>query len=298
MMTHFDLCLAWNWEYDADFVALVQAAAQEQAASLLQIVPDNLGAMCEALDRGEVTFGALLDRACDSDPQFMPIVRWAQRHGARNLNPYANARRAWDKAAMHLEFLSTGLLVPDAIILPAYREQPDIPPVDLTPLGPSFSIKPACGGGGDGVINHAESWEQVLAARQQFPHDKYLLQTLVVPIQHGPHLAWFRIIYCGGEVYPCWWDVHTHVYTPLYPLAENNQVAIELNELAADIAGICGLELFSTEAAFTADRQLIAVDYVNDPIDLRLQSKAADGVPDHIVQALANRLMGLAAHNT
>lgn len=296
-MTHYDLCLAWNWEYDADFVVLVQAAAQERAASLLQITPDNHSATCQALYRGELSFGTLLDRASDSDAQFMPIVRWAQQHGARNLNPYPNARRAWDKAAMHLEFLSAGLLVPDAIILPAYRQQPDIPPVDLTPLGPSFSIKPTCGGGGDGVINHANSWDQVLVARQQFPDDKYLLQTLVVPIQHGPHLAWFRIIYCGGEVYPCWWDVHTHVYTPLHPLMEGDQVAIELNELAANIAEICGLELFSTEAAVTADGQLVAVDYVNDPIDLRLQSKAADGVPDHIVQDLARRLVSLAAHN-
>ncbi|MCC7511318.1 MAG: hypothetical protein IT296_01585, partial [Anaerolineae bacterium] len=35
---------------------------------------------------------------------------------------------------------------------------------------------------------------------------------------------------------------------------------------------------------------LLVVDYVNDPIDLRLQSRAADGVPDFIVERIAARI--------
>jgi len=296
-MTSHDLCLAWNWEYDADLVALVNAAAQKRALSLLQITPENVTATGEALQRGELSFRLLLDRASDSDARFMPIVEWAQRCGARNLNPYAQARLAWDKATMHLEFISAGLLVPQTVILPPYQEQPHIPPADLTPLGPSFSIKPACRGGGEGVINHANSWELVLAARQEYPDEKYLLQAQVMPIQHGPYAAWFRVIYCAGEVYPCWWDVQTHMYTPVHPVAKADTAAAELDQLATRIARICGLELFSTEVALTADRQLIFVDYVNDPLDLRLQSKAMDGVPDGIVQAIAARLVSLAMHN-
>lgn len=33
------------------------------------------------------------------------------------------------------------------------------------------------------------------------------------------------------------------------------------------------------------------VDYVNDPIDLRLQSVVPDGVPDHLVEAIARKLV-------
>jgi hypothetical protein len=36
------------------------------------------------------------------------------------------------------------------------------------------------------------------------------------------------------------------------------------------------------------------VDYVNDQIDLRLQSKAMDGVPDPIIEKLSLRLAALA----
>jgi hypothetical protein len=35
------------------------------------------------------------------------------------------------------------------------------------------------------------------------------------------------------------------------------------------------------------------VDYVNDPVDLRMQSKAVDGVPDGNVENIAARLVRL-----
>ena len=38
----------------------------------------------------------------------------------------------------------------------------------------------------------------------------------------------------------------------------------------------------------------MAVDYVNDSIDLRVQSKAHDGVPDEIVKAMTEDLVTLA----
>lgn len=41
-MDHFDLGLAWNWEYDADFIQLLHASCGQCGVSLLQITPDNL----------------------------------------------------------------------------------------------------------------------------------------------------------------------------------------------------------------------------------------------------------------
>jgi hypothetical protein len=57
--------------------------------------------------------------------------------------------------------------------------------------------------------------------------------------------------------------------------------------------------LFSTEIAVTSDGRFVIVDYVNDPIDLRLQSKALDGVPDEIVKDITERLLELISlHHT
>jgi hypothetical protein len=39
--------------------------------------------------------------------------------------------------------------------------------------------------------------------------------------------------------------------------------------------------------------RFVVVDYVNDGIDTRIQSKAVDGAPDEIMREIAQRLVGL-----
>lgn len=292
---NYDLCLTWNWEHDADFVTLLDVACRSRGLSLLQITPDNLVDMLQALVSNQIHFRAFFDRASEADVRFMPIVRWARDHAVYRINPHERASRAWDKAAMHLALISAGLHTPYSIILPSYEEQPVLPSIDLGPLGDSFTIKPAHGGGGDGVVMEATSLSQVLAARQEYPTDKYLLQAHIVPAQLGSRRAWFRVIYCAGQVHPCWWDTHTHVYTPVTWAEESRYGLTPLRGTTTSIARVCGLELFPTETALTLDGLFVVVDYVNDQLDLRLQSKAFDGVPDAIVHDTAGRLVTLVA---
>lgn len=296
-MTVFDLCLAWNWEFDADFVNLLGTDCQANNLSFLQIRPDNLESLKKQLFNEEISCASFFDRASDEDDRFLPIVQWARQQQIFRINPYRQARRAWNKATMHFEFIRAGLHTPHTIVLPPYQLKPSLPPVELHILGSSFAIKPAHGGGGRGVVTEATTWDQVLQARQVFPADHYLLQAHVIPISLGGHQAWFRVIYCTGKIYPSWWDPSTHVYTPvtnderkLY----NLEVLWQITEV---IAHTCQLDLFSTEIALTQNDQYKVIDYINDPIDLRLQSKTPQGVPNHIVENLAERLVCLVADN-
>jgi hypothetical protein len=68
-----------------------------------------------------------------------------------------------------------------------------------------------------------------------------------------------------------------------------------LFDTAIAIALLCQLDLFSSEIAFTPEGRFVVVDYVNDQIDLRLQSKILEGVPDDIVQDIAERLVNQVA---
>jgi hypothetical protein len=292
-MTHYDFCLAWNWEHDAHFTALIAASCLSHGLSLLQITPHNLEDVLTALIDHQVTFWAFMDRASDVDPRFAPVVQWARHNAAYCINPDEQARRVCDKATMHPILIGAGLDTPYTIILPAYAEQPDLPPVDLSPLSQPFTIKPACGGGGSGVVTDAYAWSQVLQARQQFPQDRYLLQAHVVPARLESRAAWFRIIYCAGRVYPCWWDTNSHVYTRVVPDEEDAFGLGALRRITDRLAYLSQLDLFSTEICLTSDGLFVVVDYVNDQIDLRLQSQAADGVPDDIVRDVAERLLGL-----
>jgi GNAT superfamily N-acetyltransferase len=297
-MTTDDLCLAWSWEYDADFAARLGAACARRGLTLHAVTPATLADTLARVVSGNLAFRAFFDRASDGDPAFLPLVEWAASHVPVLINPFAAARRAWDKATMHLEFITAGLYTPHTIILPPYHERPDLFPSDLAPLGGQFSIKPAHGGGGVGVVNQAEAWAQVTAARQRFPADKYLLQEWITPALVGGRRAWFRVIHCCGQTFPCWWDSQTHVYTPVTPSEESLYNLSRLREMTAIIARVCGLQLFSTEIAWTTDGRLLSVDYVNDPLDLRAQSQATEGVPDEIVTTIAACLAEWVAEQT
>jgi oligoendopeptidase F len=293
-MTTFDLCVAWNWPYDAGFVGMLEQACRERGLSVLHITPENLDVAHQALVDGELSFRTFTNRAADTDPAFLKIVDWARSNGVFRINPHERETYTADKATMHLELIASGLHTPYSIILSPYYEQPELPAnLDLSPLGPAFAIKPANGGGGEGVICEATSLEQVAQARQQFPHDKYLLQAYVTPAEIDGHPAWFRVIYCLGEIYASWWPPQTHIFRPVQPDEVVSLRLGELYDMAVRIASVSRLHLFSTEIALTPDGQFLAVDYVNDQIDLRLQSQAQDGVPDAIVWDICRRLAEL-----
>jgi hypothetical protein len=285
----YDLCLPWYWEYDLDFVRMIARACEEHRLSLWQIAPINLLESTTALYRREKSFRAILDRS-QGDERFIPIHRWAREHNARQINPAELSAWSADKATMHLELIQAGLYTPYTILLPPFIEQPVLPLLDLSPLGSQFVIKPALGGGGEGVILGASSLDQILRARMEFPDQKYLVQTTITPrtIQGRP--AWFRVFYAAGKTYPCWWHPFTHVYTRLTPQDESKYALDRLHEITQRIASICRLDWFSTEIALTLD-EFIVVDYVNDGIDTRIQSQAVDGVPDDVLQNMAEQLV-------
>lgn len=290
-MIDYDLCVAWNWEYDADFVALLEAGCRAKGLSMLQITPGNLAEVLHSLAEQQVGCRAFFDRASDADPQFMPLVQWVHQNRIYGINSYERASLTWDKAELHSLLVAAGLDIPHTIILPAYFEQPDLPCKDLLPLGELFTIKPAHGSGGVGVMTNATSWDQVISVRQEHATDRYLLQAHVAPKELDMRPAWFRVIYCTGQIYPCWWNPNNHVYAPVTSEEKSAHGLGRLDDTVAAISRLCGLDLFSTEIAFTNEDQFMVVDYVNDQIDLRLQSTAFEGVPDAIVRDVAERLV-------
>lgn len=288
----FDLCLPWYWEYDDAFAGMVASACNEQGLSLWQITPENLLESVTSLYKGETSFQTLLDRS-QGDNRFVPIVRWAKENGRRRINPAEVSAWSEDKATMHLELINAGIHTPYTILLAPFLEQPVLPHLELTPLGKQFVIKPSHGGGGEGVIMGASSLDQVLRARMEFPEQKYLLQATVAPRTIHGQPAWFRVFYAAGKTYPCWWHPLTHVYSIVTLQDENKHGFAPLHDITRRIASLCKLDWFSTEIALTLE-EFIVVDYVNDGIDTRVQSRAVDGVPDDVMREIARRLAGIA----
>ncbi len=271
---------------------MVEKACEAQTVSFWQITPNNLLESITALYKGENTFQTILDRS-QYDTRFEPIHRWSRQHHVRRINPAEVSVWSEDKATMHLELISAGIHTPYTILLSPFIEQPLLPDLDLTPLGERFVIKPCCGGGGEGVVLGAFSIDQILRARMEFPEQKYLVQATIAPrtIQGQP--AWFRVFYANGKTFPCWWHPLTHVFSTVTPQEENKYELTTLHDITKRIASICKLDWFSTEIALTLEA-VVVVDYVNDGIDTRVQSKAVDGVPDEVMQNIAHQLVLIA----
>lgn len=291
----YDFCIAWNWEYDHDFVNLLEKNCHAYNYSLLQVTQYNFKETIDSLENGKLTFKVYLDRGSDVDPDFLPIVKWVKEHRIISLNPYELSVRSADKSIMHPIFTYSGLYTPYTFILPSYDERPDVIVPDLSVLGEQFVMKPANGSGGVGVMKKLTTREQVLEIRKQYRNDKYLVQKTIVPRQFNEKPAWFRVMYCAGKIYPCWWNPSTHLYKRVTAEEESIFKLLPIKKITSKIAAISGLTLFSTEIAYTPDDLFIVVDYVNDPVDLRLSSKAFDGVPDSIVESIAKNLVEFAA---
>jgi hypothetical protein len=292
-MQAYDLCISWYWLYDHDFVRYLEEACAMRRLTLWQITPSNLLQAVNDLYTGRVTFGTLLDRAAD-DLRFEPIRRFALEHRVRRLNPSELSHWSEDKATMHLELMQVGLQTPYTIILAPFVTQPILPDLNLAPLGGRFVLKPAVGGGGEGVRMNASTLDDIQRARLEFPDQKYLVQEQVEPRLLRGQEAWFRIFHVGNCCMPCWWHPVTHVYGILTAEQEAQFELQALRRITARIAQVCRLDGVSTEIVLTPGGRFVVVDYVNDGIDTRIQSKASDGVPDEVMRHVADQLVGLA----
>jgi hypothetical protein len=282
----YDLAIVIDWEYDFDFVRLLEEAARKIKLTTYVIWSANLEDSYQELQQETLKMRYLFDRASDTSPEFHKIQQVIRSKGGQVLETLESLEWASDKATMHLEFIANGLNTPYTIILPPYDTEEEIylSVEDLSRLGRTFIIKPAnTTGGGIGVVHGAETLQDVLQARQSHAQDKYLLQKKVIPLEEDGYRFWFRGYYACGLVQCAWWNDLLHRYRPLTREEVRDFGLKPLFKIVSKIAEVSKLHFFSTEIALNETGTFVVVDYVNESCDMRLQSKAVDGVPDELV---------------
>jgi len=88
MMNVFDLAIAWNWEFDADFVAGIEYECSGMGISTYRIDPKNLHETLSNLQSGKLGFRAFFDRASDADADFLPLVSLLSQPPVLVINPH------------------------------------------------------------------------------------------------------------------------------------------------------------------------------------------------------------------
>jgi len=293
-MEKFDLGLAYIWEYDIDFIALIEEIFHNAGLTTFLISYHNIKEVTERIQNKELSFDFYFDRAWDIEDDFEYLGKLLSRRKTIIFNPYNKVLHAIDKASMHLEFITLGLNVPFSIIIPPHSEKEEIyiSIEDLALLKRPFIIKPCnTTGGGVGVVTGAETLKEILEERITNNNDKYILQEKIYPFFFEGKRAWFRCFWAFGSPLPVWWDDQTHIYNELHP----DEIILfnlkKLNHLTRTIAEKTSLDFFSTEIVYTKDEKFVIIDYVNDQCDMRFSSKHLDGVPDRIIRIIVNNML-------
>ncbi len=292
-MEIFDLGIAFVWEYDTDFVNLIEEKLQDSGLTTYIIRGHNVAETTSKVRDKKLFFRFYLDRASDAESSYEELARILTRRKSVIINPYKKVQHAIDKASMHLEFISVGLNVPYSIIIPPRNEFEEVKLTveDLSILGRPFIIKPCnTTGGGVGVVTGAESLREVLEERHRNLNDKYLIQQKIYPTILDEKRAWFRCFWAFGKPISVWWDDQTHIYDEL---GEEEIYYFDLKKLfhkTRTIAKLTELDFFSTEIVLNDQDVFVVIDYVNDQCDMRLKSKHPDGVPDNVVNQIINNM--------
>ena len=288
----FDVGLAWDWEFDKDFIFGIENECIASGLSTFRIEPHNIEAVTRLVRLKKISFRTYLDRASDSDENFIPLARTLTRSKTIIFNEYSKVDYAKDKANMHLALMGEGIHVPYTIIISPYskNKEVELSLTELAHLGRPFIIKPAnTTGGGIGVVLGAESLKDILETRQHHKNDTYLLQETVQPVTLGGTIGWFRVFYAFGITLICWWDHRTHIYRELTKQEERRFKLQRLHSIILTIHKICRLDFFSSEITLTSEGKFIAVDYVNEICDMRMQSRHFDGVPNITVAQIQHQ---------
>lgn len=294
-LSSVDFLLAYDWPYDVPFIQILEGELLTAGLSFLAISPETLPQTMDELRSGRLSAFAFLDRASDTDPAFLPLEDWARDNIPHIINPGPLRRHVWHKTNLHWQFIRAGVNTPYTIALPALRQVSTFDQLpDISPLGVPFSVKPDQGGGGWGVVTDARDWGDIEEVRQKLPDDDLILQEFVTPAILEGRRGWFRILYACDVVIPCWWDDQTRLFGHAISIPERDRFQLTpLWDIVGTAARISQLQLFSTEVGLTSDGRFVAVDYVNDPVDLRIQPHAKEGMPADVARQLAQ---AIAAH--
>ncbi|MCS7229616.1 MAG: hypothetical protein RMJ81_05450 [Candidatus Kryptonium sp.] len=301
METVYHLGIAWEWEYDFDFVNLIESKCKEKGISVCLISPENLKDIYNRVKSGDIKFLSYFDRASDTNENFLELNVLVERSGSRSINRYEDMIRALDKAKMHLELLNIGVNLPFTFILPPLDYDPELKlgEKEIEKIGTPFVIKPSTETGGGFGVKIGYSIQDIIEARKEIPYDSYLVQELIKPIYLGDKKAWFRAFYVLEEVLICWWDNEDKIYEIVEPNELVKWGLEEIKNIMFKIHKVCNLDFFSSEIALIikdGDKKFVVVDYVNEIPDMRLKSKAIDGVPDEIVERISDRIAKFVAN--
>lgn len=294
-MKHFDLAIAYKWEFDRDLVYLMESIFQTNGLKTYKITLGNLEEVYKKIRNKEISFSALFDRASDEDISFEDLPKLLLKQGTYIINRYTpSTNRVIAKASMHEILLKKNMKVPHTHILKPYDKKPEIhiSYAEFEKFGLPFVVKPSFySGAGEAVNLFAHNHEDIQNTRLIYSDDHFLVQKKIYPKYFNGRRAWFRVYFFFGKILPVWWDDNTHIFTIMLPHEIDEFGLKDLYTITRKLSKLARLDYFSTEITYSIDGEFYLIDYVNDQCDFRFKSLFFDGVPEGVIVEFINQML-------
>lgn len=305
-MIIYDLAVFWEWDYDTFFNTTLQKIAQLYNLKIIFIDPALINVTERALAENEIFFKWYLDRASETDARFLNLVQICQLLKINSINPFSHVHRALSKSYMHKLLYGKNIPLPETIVIPSYKSKIELPFFTFANIGIPFVLKPANGGGGDGVHMGLTEISQIELYRKEYPDSEYLIQQTIIPKIKDNRPIWLRVFFVCDEIFFSFWNPQTKIFSlinktdnlPNDKLLDDGKlpdvdeyIIQNIKNIIIEIAKISKMRFFSSEVAVNPDNCPIVIDYVNDPVDLRPKSSHKDGMPDELLEKIVFRLI-------
>ena len=281
-METFDLGIAWDTETDNEFVKDLNGHFLKEGLRPYLLHVYNFFSSLKDIIEEQLTFRFFFDRSSDDDSTFGRLADFLKKKDIIFLNHPDSAKKSRDKFEMHSMFISYGIPVPKTVFLKPQEER-QVLEAKIQHVSAPCVLKSAFGSCGDSTALTIDSLDDAFRLMGQDEDKSYFVQEQVAPINLENKPAWFKILYCFGEIIPCRW----HPVIRKYEILSLRQIyRLGLHEIwpiTKKIKQACKLDFFSTEIVMKEDRKFLVVDYINDKPDMRKKSKFNDGMPDEIV---------------
>jgi len=223
----YDIGICWTNPVEEKFIASLKKAAQRKRLSLFEITYENVKEARVQIEQGKLRFGTFFDRASLDDSAFFLMAEKLKTQGVRVINDPEATIQGSNKAILHELYEKNGLPVSQTIIISPKTPKKELNQIPKK-LGIPFVLKPAHGGGGEGVQLAAKNTKDIEEFLKELGTDKGLAQEYVVPVVLSRKIAWFRPVYVIGKVIPLWWDPHNHFYQEFGDSRKENMIAQKL----------------------------------------------------------------------
>lgn len=298
-MENIDFGIGWPVKEEETelFISTLKSECEARKLKFIFIDKPEIDTLSSKVKKGEFKLKFYLDMASETfDPkdEFIKFAYVLKDSGTRIVADPDDVKAAADKSITHFDLVRANIPVPFTVLIRNWESTRRLTDEEKEGLGFPLVIKPALGYAQKGVkiITQKATLKEIAEARKFNEGDNFLLQEYIEPKELNGDPAWFRIFHLFGEIIPCWWNPVTHIYRHVTLKEMDLYKLLPLIRITTEIARITRIDWFSCEIAVSKKNgEFVTVDYMNDQCAINPQSKFKDGVPDDLIEHIAERLV-------